>query len=283
MANWVRRLAKITGYVILGLLVLLAVALNFTVGWRPVIGAKTRPLTSRKFEPTPERMRRGEYLGHAVTNCMGCHSKYDETAEPPLLVSKEGAGAVVFQEGSFRMVAPNITSDPETGLGKWSDDAIGRAIREGIAADGSALFPAMPYEHFRHMSDEDLASVVVFVRSLPPVRNELPPARIPFLFVRFIQAVPQPLTEAVAEPDLSTPANRGAYLVNMGSCSDCHTPRNPQFQPIPGMELAGGVPMTGEARSVLPLISPRMTPASATTTRNCSSKLYAPVIFAPAS
>ena len=113
--TWGRRLAKIGGYGILVLLVLAALALTFTVGWRPVIGAKKRPLTSRKFQPTPERMRRGEYLVHAVMHCMGCHSKYDEKAEPPVLLSKEGAGSVFFEQGSFRIVAPNITSDPETG------------------------------------------------------------------------------------------------------------------------------------------------------------------------
>jgi mono/diheme cytochrome c family protein len=246
--SWAKRLAKITGYVILVLLVLAALALTFTVGWRPVIGAKKRPLTARKFDSTPERMRRGEYLVHAIIPCMGCHSKYDEKAEPPVLLSKEGAGAVLDEEGSFRLVAPNITSDPETGLGKWSDDAIARAIREGIADDGHALFPAMPYELFRHMSDEDLASVVVFIRSLPPVRSELAPTKIPFLFARLIQAVPQPVTEPVPEPDLSTPAKHGAYLAKMGTCSDCHTPLSPKFQPIPGMELAGGNPMTASGR-----------------------------------
>ena len=243
--GWVRRLAKITGYVILGLLVFAAIALTFTVGWRPVIGAKKRPLTARTFESTPERMRRGEYLVHAVMQCMGCHSKYDEKANPPVLLSKEGAGAILFDEGSFRMVAPNITSDPETGVGRWSDDAIARAIREGIAADGSALFPFMPYQHFRHLSDEDVASIVVFLRSLPPVHSELPPAKIPFLFARLIQAAPQPLTEPVPEPDMSTPAKHGAYLAEIGTCTDCHTPRNPKFQPIAGMEMAGGSPMEG--------------------------------------
>ena len=238
--SWGKRLAKITGYVILVLLVLAALALTFTVGWRPVIGAKKRPLTSRKFEPTPERMRRGEYLVHGVIPSMECHSKYDEKANPPVLLSKEGAGAALFEEGRFRLVAPNITSDPETGLGKWSDDAIARAIREGIADDGHALFPVMPYELFRHMSDEDLASVVVFLRSLPPAHSELPPTKIPFLFTRLIQAVPQPVTEPVPEPDVSSPAKYGTYLATMGTCSDCHTPLNPKFQPIPGMELAGG-------------------------------------------
>jgi hypothetical protein len=187
--RWGKRLAKITGYAILVLLVFAALGLTFTVGWRPVIGAKKRPLTARKFESTPERMRRGECLVHAVNNCMECHAEYDEKAEPPVMVSKEGAGSVVFAEGEFRMVAPNTTSDPETGIGKWSDEAIARAIREGIADDGHALFPGMPYEHFRHMSDEDLASVVVFIRSLRPVHSELPPAKIPFLYVRLIQAV----------------------------------------------------------------------------------------------
>jgi mono/diheme cytochrome c family protein len=241
--RWRKLLARILGYGILVLLVLGALAITFTVGWRPVIGAKKRPLTARRFEPTPERLRRGEYLVHAVINCMGCHSKYAEKADPPMLLSKEGAGRILDEEGNFRLVAPNITSDPETGLGKWSDDAIARAIREGIAADGSVLFPDMPYEHFRHISDEDLASIVVFIRSLPPGHTDLPPTRIPFLFSRLIQAVPQAVTEPVPEPDVSTPTKRGAYLVEMGHCTDCHTPRDPKFQPIPGMEMAGGVPM----------------------------------------
>jgi mono/diheme cytochrome c family protein len=241
--SWGRLLARIAGYGFLVVLVLAAVAITFTVGWRPVIGAKKRALTSHKFEVTPERMRRGDYLVHSLMHCMACHSKYDDKANPPVLLSKEGAGQVLFEEGNFRLVATNITPDPKTGIGRWSDDAIARAIREGIAADGSALFPVMPYEHFRRLSDEDLASIVVLLRSLPPVQSDLPPNKIPFLFARLIQAVPQLVTEPVPEPDSSTPAKHGAYLVNMATCSDCHTPLNPKFQPIPGMEMAGGNPM----------------------------------------
>jgi mono/diheme cytochrome c family protein len=174
---------------------------------------------------------------------MGCHSKYDGKANPPVLAAKEGSGQVLFEEGNIRLVAPNITSDLETGIGKWSDDAIARAIREGIAADGSTLFPVMPYEHFRDLSDEDLASIVVFLRSLPAAESNLPPNKIPFLFARLIQAAPKPVIEPVAEPDRSTPAKYGAYLVKMATCSDCHTPLNPKFQPIPGLAMAGGNPM----------------------------------------
>ena len=241
--SWGRLLARILGYGILVLLLLVALAVTFTVGWRPVIGAKKRPLTSRKFEATPERLRRGDYLVHAVINCMGCHAKHDEKADPPLLLSKEGAGNVLYDDGKFRLVAANITSDPDTGIGKWSDDAIARAIREGIAADGTTLFPAMPYERFRNMSDEDVASIVVFLRTLPPAHSDLPPAKIPFVFTRLVQAVPQPVTEPVPEPNVSTPVKRGAYLLKIATCRDCHTPRDPKFNVIPGMEMAGGAPM----------------------------------------
>src|ERR1700693_2705792 len=165
--RWGKLLARILGYGILVLLVLAALALTFTVGWRPVIGAKKRALTGRKFEFSPERMRRGDYLVHAVMHCMGCHSKHDDKADPPVLVSQEGSGQVIFDQGNIRLVAPNITSYPETAIGKWNDDAIARSIREGIAADGTTLFPVMPYEHFRDLSDEDLASVVVFLRTVP--------------------------------------------------------------------------------------------------------------------
>src|ERR1700726_4674381 len=95
--RWGRLLGKISGYGILGLLLLAALALTFTVGWRPVIGAKKRPLTTRKFDVTPERMRRGDYLVHAVMHCMGCHSERDFKVNPPVLISKEGSGQVLFE------------------------------------------------------------------------------------------------------------------------------------------------------------------------------------------
>jgi hypothetical protein len=112
-----RRLTKIVGYGFLVLSLIAALAITFTVGWRPVIGAKKRTLTSRKFEVTPARMQRGDYLVHAVMHCMVCHSKHDDKANPPVLAAKEGSGQVIFEQGNFRIVAPNITSDPDTGIG----------------------------------------------------------------------------------------------------------------------------------------------------------------------
>jgi hypothetical protein len=67
------------------------------------------------------------------------------------------------------LYALNITCDKETGIGSWTDDQIARAIREGIGCGDRALFPTMPYQKFRHLSDEDLASVVAYIRTVPPV------------------------------------------------------------------------------------------------------------------
>src|ERR1043166_8022927 len=137
------------------------------------------------------------------------------------------------------LVRPNITPDNETGIGNWSDDTLARAIREGIGHDGRALFPRMPYPHYREMSDEDLASVIVYLRTVPAVRNQLPTTRMPFPLNFFMQNVPQPLTAAVPASDQSTPVARGAYLVKMGACAACHTPQE-NVQPLPGMDFAGG-------------------------------------------
>jgi len=182
--------------------------------------------------------------------CAGCHSDQDlsKPGAPPL-ASRRGAGLFWAATSTPWLVAPNITSDKETGAGNWSDDALARAIREGVGHDGRALFPIMPYQDFRAMSDEDLAAVIVYIRSLPPVRKQLPPTKIPFPQNYLINDVPQPLSAPVAPPDQSTPVARGAYLVRMGTCADCHTPQE-QGKPIPGLDFAGGFVLTGPTGTV---------------------------------
>ena len=238
------RIGKIIGIVLIGIVLLLAVAITFTIGWRPFIGPKARPLTDRKFEATPERLARGEYL---FKGCAGCHSPHDWTKhDVPILPGMRGAGMVMpIEELPGRIVAPNLTPDPETGAGAWTDDQFARAIREGIGHDGRALFPMMPYPHFRALPDEDLASVVVYLRTLPPVKNPLPKTEIIFPVKYLIRSVPAPVTAPVPPPDLSTPVKRGEFLVNvLATCSDCHTPQR-RGQPLKGLDYAGGFILTG--------------------------------------
>jgi mono/diheme cytochrome c family protein len=238
VARWTKRI----GVVLLALVALLAAAISATVGWRPILGPKARPLTERRFESTPERLTRGQYLVEHVNGCVYCHSELDWKAPGfPVKAGTEGGGRQWADEGIPFLTAPNITSDPETGGGKWSDDAYARAIREGIGHDGRTLFPLMPYESYRHMSDEDLASVIVYIRSLAPLRRALPPSQIPFPLNKLINAAPMPLTAPVPPPERS---RRGEYITTLSVCFHCHTPQV-KGQPVPGLAFGGGFVFTG--------------------------------------
>lgn len=235
-----RRWRKLVVLCLAVLIVVVALCITFTIGWRPFIGPKTRALTARRFESTPARLARGKYLVDAVAGCLGCHSPADFTTRgAPPVDNKLGAGASWPDKQLPWLVAANISPDKETGAGNWSDDVWARAIREGIGHDGRALFPVMPYPNFRSMSDEDLASIVVYMRSLTAVRNQLPPTKIPFPMNFLIKSIPEPVTAPVTAPDSSTMEARGAYLIKIAGCADCHTPQD-RGQPIAGLDFAGG-------------------------------------------
>lgn len=233
-------------FALVAVVILLAVGISLTVGWRPILGPKARALTSVKYESNPQRLSRGKYLFMGVAGCAGCHSPHDLSQHgAPVIAGKEGTGEVMPLDGlPGRIVAPNLTPDPETGTGKWSDDQIARAVREGIGHDGRALFPLMPYAHFRNMADEDLASLVVYIRSMAPVHNELPPTEISFPVKYLIRGVPQPVTSPVSGPASIDAIKRGAYLVNLGDCAGCHTPQE-HGQVVEGMDFAGGQVLSG--------------------------------------
>jgi mono/diheme cytochrome c family protein len=236
------RFVKVSLVVALYLVALLGVGITMTIGWRPFIGPRVRPLTGRVFERTPQRWARGKYLAESVSGCMDCHSPHDwKQHDAPIPSGMEGSGEDMSKMKGLpgRVVAPNLTPDPETGSGGWSDDMIARAIREGIGHDGRTLFPMMPYTDFKQMPDEDLASIVVFLRSLPAVRHPLPTTEIIFPVKYLIRGVPEPITTPVAAPDISTPEKRGAFLVGIAACSECHTPMD-KGQPLPGMDFGGG-------------------------------------------
>lgn len=188
-------------------------------------GTSIRPLTDRIFEATAARRDRGRYLGEGLLQCLLCHSERDwEKPGAPPKAGREGAGLVWRDDGKGRrLVAPNITPDLETGAGRWTDDMLARAIREGIGHDGRVLHPAMWYRSFSILGDEDLASVVVWLRTLTPVRNPLPKTQMSEDELKRAATAPMAIVEPVQVPDLSTPAKRGRYLAGLADCSGCHT------------------------------------------------------------
>jgi Cytochrome c len=191
---------------------------------------------------TPDRIARGKFLFTTLADCDGCHSQRDfGRVGGPVIEAGRGRGNVLsslVHDLPGTVVAPNITPDAETGIGTWTDGEKIRAIREGIDKDGRALFPMMPYQNFRKMSDYDVESLVAYLDSLPPVHNPLPKTELAFPVSLLIKSAPQPAGR-VPQPDLRDSRKRGEYLVTMAGCADCHTPVE-KGQPIAGMKFAGG-------------------------------------------
>ncbi|MCG6922642.1 MAG: cytochrome c [Acidobacteria bacterium] len=237
MALW----KKLVLSLIVLVIVAVGAAVQAVVGWRAVLfGPKARALTERTFEATPERLERGDYLVNAVHGCVACHSERDWDAPGAPVKARPGAGTDWAFHGLPWLVASNITPDPETGIGNVSDDALARAIREGIGFDGRALFPIMPWPEYRRIPDEDLGAIIVYLRSLDPVRNELPRTSLPFPLSQIMKSLPVPLDAPVPAPGLSTPVERGEYLLRTAACHHCHTPQDSQGRFLTPLDMAGG-------------------------------------------
>lgn len=211
-------------------IVILAVALLLTVAMAAALVAFHEPaqreLTDLQIEPTPERIERGRYLAHSVSGCMHCHTAHDDTKRSHPRTGPEGAGGACLgpADGFPGVVCiPNITPDPETGIGGWTDDEILRAMREGVAPDGRALFPMMPYGVYKELSDEDAHSIVAYLRTVEPVNRPEPQATaIDFPVNFFIELEPSPIEEPVAMPSRSDAAAWGRYMATIAGCRECH-------------------------------------------------------------
>jgi len=198
------------------------------------------------------RLDRGRYLVESIAGCGNCHTPQGPNGPLP---GKALAGGLPVQDPNFTAISANITPDPETGIGKWTDAQIVLAIREGRRPDGSLIGPPMPFDQYRHMSDNDVAAIVAYLRTVPPVKNAvtrttysfpLPPAWGPP--VGRVPDVPQ--GDKVAY---------GRYLAGpVGHCIECHSTPGPQGAPDTKNALgAGGMTFPGPwGKSTAPNITP---------------------------
>jgi mono/diheme cytochrome c family protein len=189
------------------------------LAWRPAM-APVVPPAAGSF--APELIAKGEALAGGGY-CAACHT---------------AKGGQTFA-GGYAMATPfgviystNITPDPETGIGTWSEAAFARAMHEGISRDGKHLLPVFSYDHFTKLSDEDVQALYAYFMTLAPVHAPARPNGIPFPFnIRYLQAGWKLLffRSGRFEPDAEKSAewNRGAYLaLGLSHCGACHTPRN---------------------------------------------------------
>lgn len=162
------------------------------------------------------RLERGAYLVNVVGACGNCHSPVDANG------SRNGpalSGGPALLSPAFVAYAPNITSDPNTGIGTWSEDQIVNALREGKTPDGHVLRPPMPVPLYRAMSDDDAHAIAAYLKTLPPTEHETPVST----YKAPMPSSYGPPVASVAEPPRDNPVVYGAYLAKLGHCMQCHT------------------------------------------------------------
>ncbi|MBB5224395.1 thiosulfate dehydrogenase [Amaricoccus macauensis] len=179
--------------------------------------------------PVPELIEQGRYIAE-LGDCVACHTARD--GEPM-------AGGLALESPMGTIYSTNITPDRETGIGEWTFAEFDRAMRQGVAADGHNLYPAMPYPSYARMTDEDMSALWAYMTAgVAPVERANTPTALPFPFsqrwgLSYWNAVFLDDRQFVADPAEDAGWNRGAYLVqSLGHCGACHTPRGLAFQEV---------------------------------------------------
>ena len=183
---------------------------------------------------------RGKYLTQAA-DCEICHTRDG---------GQLFAGGRAFATPFGVLYSPNITADPETGIGAWTDADFLRAVHQGVARNGERLYPAFPYESYTLIAEEDVLAIKAYLFSLPTAHSSAPANSLRFPFnqrwlMAFWSAFYNPDRRFQPLEDRSPEWNRGAYLVEaLGHCGDCHTPRN-LAQALDNRRKFAGTVLTG--------------------------------------
>jgi mono/diheme cytochrome c family protein len=244
MSSKGKRAGIVIGVVVLiGLIVLARVIfipgpLSFADGDTVALAEYSTKVTGvpADFQET-DPIARGKYLSEAA-DCEACH-----TVEG----GQRFAGGRPFQTDFGTLYSPNITPDPQTGIGSWTDADFLKAMHEGVNKAGEHLYPAFPYAAYTYLTDEDVLAIKAYLFSQPAVNYTAPEhtLRAPY-DNRSLMAIwaklynPNERFEPVKERSPSW--NRGAYLVEaLGHCGDCHTPRSPLQALNNRKKFSGGI------------------------------------------
>jgi len=120
---------------------------------------------------TTDKVAYGGYIVNSLAHCFECHTGPDEHGAPDMAHKLGAGGFLITLAPGMTVMTANITSDPETGIGKWSDADIKKAMTEGVGLKGKHLAPPMPFPFFKNMTDEDLDAVIAYLRTVPPIKN----------------------------------------------------------------------------------------------------------------
>ena len=165
-----------------------------------------------------ELVKRGDYLVNGIMTCGNCHTPKGPTGD---IKEKAFSGGLSWDEPPFKVTAPNITQDKETGIGSWTDAQIKTVLRTGIRPNGVHIAMIMPTGFYHIMTERDLDAVVAYLRTLKPISNKVadPIYKMPQV-EHVIPGGETPYTESM----FTQKVKHGFYLVTIAHCMECHTP-----------------------------------------------------------
>jgi mono/diheme cytochrome c family protein len=206
-------------------------------------------------------MLRGKQLAYGPAHCIDCHSAANADSLLALGLDVPLTGGILFDLPVGKIYSRNITPDKETGIGKYTDTEIARALRYGVHPDGTVVYDFMP---FHNLSDEDLEAIISFLRSQKPVKQQPPANELNVLgnIVKAYMIKPVgPNGEVLKSVKKDSTVEYGRYLaMNVANCNGCHTKRD-MAGAYTGEPLAGGNPMEAKP-GFTPLVPPNITPDS---------------------
>lgn len=253
---------KLLKRVAIGLAVLLGLGVLGTAGLAVAIVIREdrtfdRPYPDLRASGDPAVIERGRYLVTGPAHCGDCHADPTYTGDGDAPMS--GGNEWHLPVGVIR--APNITPDPETGIGRYTDAEVARVLREGVHPTGRAMVPFMP---FANLSDEDLTAIVSYLRTLPPVRHAVPGEELTWVgrFARaFLLEPVGPRGPVPASVPRGATVEYGAYLANdVGNCVGCHTRRNLRTGEDTGPRFGGGMELRSHSDPSQVFVTPNLTP-----------------------
>jgi mono/diheme cytochrome c family protein len=230
-----KKLLKFLGYTLVFVIVAVVALLTFVRFVLPNVG----DAEELKIDYTQERIERGRYLANAVNLCMDCHGERDwsKFSGPPIPGTFGKGGDRFDQTVGFPGVfyAKNITPH---GISRYTDGELFRVITTGVNKEGRAMFPVMPYLYYGKMDQEDIFSIIAYIRTLEPVESTIPESVPDFPMNFIINLIPQK-ANLQPKPDKKDWIAYGAYMTNASGCIECHT-QVKDGQIIPELAFGGG-------------------------------------------
>jgi len=184
-------------------------------------------------------VKRGDYLVNGILTCGNCHTPKGPTGD---IMDKAFSGGLSWDEPPFKVTAPNITQDNETGIGNYTDAELKQVLRKGIKRNGVPVAMIMPSGFYEIMTDRDLDAVIAYLRTIKPIKNTVPD---PIYKTTQGHPIPPGSEKPFTEAMLSDKVKKGFYLATIAHCMECHTPMGPRGRDFASKLGTGGFEFPG--------------------------------------